>query len=299
MRTQPSASEPLLTIAIASSTQADHAGLRESLASAGLLNQPDIRVCVALADGQAMDISEDNLSLFRFSSSTPFFVQYATIIQQTRSRYIALLDAACPPTEGWLPAARQMMRDKTPVFYGPVNSGWPRKDRRNIGYLIEYAQFREPLDLKLPEYPGNNIAFQRELLQKVSLVGSGFQKTFFLRQVQDRLGITPAACNDMVATYRKQFSWSYYLRRRYCHGRLYGASHAETLGVRRLLYAVGIFILPLLRYSRILRASRRAPELSCSVLRFSAPILISECVWSLGECAGYIAGAPDDGVFLD
>ncbi|WP_303286369.1 MULTISPECIES: hypothetical protein [Marinobacter] len=299
MRDQPAAPEPRLMIAIAASTQGDHAGLRESLASAGLLNQPDIRVCVAQVDEPAMDSPDDNLSLFRFSSHTPFFEQYATIIRQTRSRYIALLDASCPPTEGWLRAVRQRMRDETPVFYGPVNSGWPGKDFRNIGYLIEYAQFREPLDPTLPEYPGNNIAFQRKLLQDVPLVGSGFQKTFFVRQVRDKLGITPFACNDMSVTYRKQFSWGYYLRRRYCHGRLYGASHAEILGYRRLLYAVGILILPLLRYSRILRASRRAPVLTGNVLRFSVPILVSECAWSVGECAGYMAGAPDDGVFLD
>ena len=299
MRDQPVASEPLLTIVVASSIQSDHTGLCASLASAGLLNQPDIRVCVALLDEQTMGTPEDNLSLFRFSSRTPFFEQYATIIQQTGSRYIALLDASCPPTEGWIRAVRQMMQDKTPVFYGPVNSGWPGKDSRNIGYLIEYAQFREPLDPKLPEYPGNNIAFQRELLQEVPLVGSGFQKTFFLRQVQEKLNITPTSCNDMVVTYRKEFPWGYYLRRRYCHGRLYGASHAETLGFRRFLYAVGIFILPLLRYSRILRASGRAPVLSGNVLRFSVPILFSECAWSVGECAGYIAGVPADGVFLD
>ncbi len=300
MKDQPGASEPLLLIAIASSnTQGDHAGLLESLTSAGLLNQPDIKVCIVLAGEQAMDSPDDNQSLFRVSSSTPFFEQYATLIQQTESRYIALLDASCPPTEGWLRAARQMMRDQTPVFYGPVNNGWLGNDSRTIGYLIEYAQFREPLDPALPEYPGNNIAFRRELLREAPLVGPGFQKTFFLRQVRDKLGITPTACNDMAVIYRKQHSWSYYLRRRYHHGRLYGASHAQILGYRRLLYAAGVVILPLLRYSRILRASSRAPALSGNVMRFSVPILASECAWSLGECAGYIAGAPDDRVFLD
>ena len=192
-----------------------------------------------------------------------------------------------------------MMRDKTPVFYGPVNSGWPEKDSRNTGYLIEYAQFRRPLDPELPEYPGNNIVFQRELLEAVSLVGAGFQKTFFLRQVKEKLGITPSACNGMIVTYRKQYDWNYYLRRRYCHGRLYGASHAEVLGSRRYLYAAGILILPLLRYSRILLAAKRAPALYRSVLRFSMSILVSECAWSLGECSGYIAGPPEDGLFLD
>lgn len=291
--------QPVLTIAIAASAKADHAILRERLATADMLNQPDVEVCVALLDDQDMDVPEDNLSVFRFSSRTPFFEQYADIIQQTHSRYIALLDASCPPAQGWLPAVRQRMNDGTPVFFGPVNSGWPEKDSRNIGYLIEYAQFRAPIDPELPEYPGNNIVFQRELLRNVSLVGKGFQKTFFLRQVKEKLGITPTACDDMPVTYLKQYGWGYYLRRRYCHGRLYGASHAEVLGPWRFLYAAGILILPILRYSRILRASKRAPALSRKVLHFSMSILVSECAWSLGECAGYIAGTPEDGIFLD
>ena len=299
MKGRPSASDPLLMIAIASSPQADHVSLRENLASAGLLNQPDIKVCIAVSDEQSTPFADDKVSCFRFSGHTPFFDQYAAIIQQTGSRYIALLDATCPPADGWLRAARQMMQDETPVFYGPVNSGWPEKDSRNTGYLIEYAQFRRPVDPELPEYPGNNIVFQRELLEAVSLVGAGFQKTFFLRQVKEKLGITPSACNGMIVTYRKQYDWNYYLRRRYCHGRLYGASHAEVLGSRRYLYAAGILILPMLRYSRILLAAKRAPALYRSVLRFSMSILVSECAWSLGECSGYIAGPPEDGLFLD
>lgn len=108
MKDQPGASEPLLMIAIASSsTQGDHAGLLESLASAGLLNQPDIRVCIALAGEQAMGSPDDNLSLFRVSGSTPFFEQYATIIQQTESRYIALwMPPARPRKDGFLQYAR-------------------------------------------------------------------------------------------------------------------------------------------------------------------------------------------------
>ncbi len=299
MSDQTAAFEPLLTIAIAASTKADHASLREHLVKAGLMNQPDISVCVALLDDQRMDVHEDNLSVFHFSSNMPFFEQYSAIIRQTQSRYIALLDASCPPAQEWLGAVKQQMQNETPVFFGPVNSGWPGKDSRNIGYLIEYAQFRTPIDPELPEYPGNNIAFQRDLLQQVALVGAGFQKTFFLRQVEEKLGIIPTACNDMAVTYLKQYAWGYYLRRRYCHGRLYGASHAEVLGFHRFLYAAGILILPILRYSRIFRASERTPALSRKVLHFSMPILISECAWSIGECAGYITGAPESGIFLD
>lgn len=299
MKTEVAKSQPLLTIAIAASTKADHAFLREHLATADVLNQPDIEVCVALLDDQDMDAPEDNLSVFRFSSCTPFFEQYAAMIQRTHSRYIALLDSSCPPAQGWLSAVRQCMNDETPVFFGPITSGWPEKDSRNIGYLIEYAQFRAPIDPELPEYPGNNIAFQRELVRKVSLVGKGFQKTFFLRQVKEKLGITPTACNDMLVTYLKHYAWGYYLHRRYCHGRLYGASQAEVLGSWRFLYAAGIPILPLLRYSRILRASKRTPTLFQKVLHFSILILVSELAWSAGECAGYIAGAPEDGIFRD
>jgi hypothetical protein len=289
---------PLLTLAIAVGNKENFAALRDQLSEAGLLNQSDVQICIAHAGHEPL-VPDNTVQVISCQVGTPVFRLYATIIEKTDSLYVALLDAACPPCQGWLAAAREQFRSSTDIFYGPVNSGWDRGDPRNVGYLIEYAQFRQPLDTALPEYPGNNIVFRRELLATVPEDGAGFQKTFFLRCMENELGIKPRACDDMMVMYRKSYPWTYYLHRRLRHGRLYGSSHASSLGNRRFMYAGGTLILPVLRYWRILRTARRDPHIISDVLRFSARIVVSECAWSIGECQGYLAGAARDEAFLD
>lgn len=299
MSNSAGSSPPLLTVAIAASANHDMAALREDLSDAGLLHQADVQICIAFA-GQVSEVDDSDLMLMPCASGTPVFRLYAHVIDNTTSEYVALLDAACPPCRAWLTAAREQIANAADIFYGPVNSGWGSDDPRNTGYLIEYAQFRRPLQPGLPEYPGNNLVFRRTLLTAVPGASEcGFQKTFFLRCIEERLGIKPRACDKMLVTYRKSYPWRYYLCRRLRHGRLYGSSHARSLGMRRFLHAGGTLLLPLIRYWRILRMAAREPGLRADVLRFSGRVILSEIAWSIGECQGYLAGAAPDEAFLD
>ena len=298
MTTDSISLQPLLTIAIAASYGVNFAALRDLLSEAGLLHQSDVQICIAHAGREPL-VADNTVQVISCQVGTPVFRLYADIIEKTESQYVALLDASCPPCQGWLAAVREQIRGSADIIYGPVNSGWDRNDSRNVGYLIEYAQFRRPLDKALAEYPGNNIVFRRELLATVPKDGAGFQKTFFLRHIENELGIKPRACDDMIVMYRKSYAWTYYLHRRLRHGRLYGSSHASSIGLRRFLYAAGTLVLPVLRYWRILRTAWREPELTSEVLRFSVRIVVSECAWSIGECLGYLAGAAGDEAFLD
>lgn len=298
MNSGTSTSRPLLTIAIAAGARDDHVQLCNQLREAGLLDRPEVQVCVAHAGEQWGD-PDGAVEVIAHPRGTPVFRLYRTLLEQTDSLYVALLDAGCPPTKRWLNAALERIRGERDVFYGPVDPGWGPDDPRIVGYLVEYAQFRRPLERTLTEYPGNNIVFRRELLASAPPDRAGFQKTFFLRHIEHELGIRPEACDDMSVVYRKSYEWRYYLRRRLRHGRLYGSSHARSLGRRRFLYAGGSLVLPALRCWRILRAARRDSALLRSVLHFSARIVASECAWSMGECQGYLAGSSLSDAYLD
>ncbi len=299
MSPEQESSRPLLTAAIAAGDLQSLEELSEQLSGAGLLHQPDVQIIVAHTGRHDLVCDAANVRIVSCPPGTPFFRLYATVLEQSDSEYVALLDAGCPPGQGWLAAAREQFHAATAIFYGPVECAWESGDPGMIGYLIEYAQFRRPLDPQLGEYPGNNIVFRRVLAENAVTEEGGFQKTFFLRRVEKVQGIQPRACDDMTVVYRKSYPWSCYLRRRMRHGRLYGSGHALSLGKRRFLYAGGTIVLPLLRYWRILRAARRPPRLVREVVRFSVPIFISECAWSAGECLGYLAGAASDEACLD
>lgn len=297
--TDATARLPLLTVAIAAAgSRVNYTEFCDELSKAGLLDQPDVQICIAHAAKQPWE-TDSNIRIIPCSVGTPFYRLYETILEQTDSHYVALLDAGCPPAGGWLKTVRKQIHNETDIFYGPVDSGWSPDNPQIVGYLIEYAQFQRPLDQSINEYPGNNIVFRRELLATASYNNAGFQKTFFLRQVERESGIKPTACDDMIIVYHKSYSFSYYLRRRLQHGRLYGSGHAPALGNKRFLYACGTLMLPILRYWRILYANRHNTALQRVALRFSVRILICESAWSLGECQGYLAGAPQNEAYLD
>lgn len=298
MSPSSSPGRPLITIAIAAGDGARHTELIDRLAESGLLGQSGVEICVAYSGGYSRTV-ETAVRSIHCPVGTPLFQLYGRALAETDSLYVGLLDADCPPAPGWLDAVLREARAGKNVLYGPVDPGWPADDPRIVGYLVEYAQFQSPLDQALGEYPGNNIAFRRELLETAPPDHSGFQKTFFLRRLESESGIRPEACEDMVVIHRKAYPWRHYLRRRLHHGRLYGSSHARTIGGRRFLYAAGTPILPAIRYWRILRAAQRHPDLRNAVVRFSGRVLASELAWSVGEWQGYMLGPPREGAALD
>lgn len=262
------------------------------------MNHPEVEICVSNAGNTNLP-EGCNIRHIACPHETSIFERYAVLIGNSRGQYVALLDAACPPADGWLDAVLSLIRDGHRLVFGPVQPGWPPEDARIVGYLAEYAQFREPLSEYLGECPGNNFVFCRDLLEQVTVGGHGFQKTFFIQQVQSQLGLSPTPCNRMRVLYLKTYPWRHYLRRRLHHGRLYGGQRSRKRPLLRIVYAIGTPVLPLLRTWRILAAVWPDPELKKAAFRFWARILGSECAWSLGELHGYLAGQPPHGRYLD
>jgi hypothetical protein len=206
--------------------------------------------------------------------------------------YVAALDVNCPPEPGWLNRVSAEIDRAIPLFFGPVEPGWPARDPRSLGYVIEYAQFKRPLARTLAEVPGNNIVCRRELLAPpAELVARGFYKTFTLWRLEREHGLVPARFDDMAVVYRKPFAMRHYLKRRLVHGRCFGGTrHSNPGQPAKLLCAAFTPLLPFLRTARIYRAVRPDDGLRTAFVRLLPRVMLAETAWSVGEFLGYARG---------
>ena len=227
------------------------------------------------------------------------FQLWAKAIAQARGTHVAIVDARCPPSAGWLRAAREAVAQGLAAFFGPVSYGGADDDRARVEYVLEYGQFARPLAVGLREVPGNNLVFRRDLLDAQAVRGGEFHKVFFVASLR-RSGVVPAYRDDLEVLYAKRYPRVHYLRRRLAHGRTYAALRSAQVSMaQRLLRMLTSPVLPLLRLGRIAAAVSGKPGLGAVLLRRPIHALAAETAWSLGECAGYVSGQPGSSVHLD
>lgn len=260
----------------------------------GLVDNADVAIHIAYDQVFPLDTASlpSNIFLHQCDKGTSILQLWGAAIAKSQSDYIAVLDIKCPPEKGWKDRVLSEINDQTELFCGDVEPGWDLNDKRIIGYLIEYAQFKKPTPVTLNEVPGNNIVFKRTLLDdKMDVSQQGFYKTFMVWRAEKELGITVRKYNDMAVRYYKSFDSKHYMHRRYVHGRCFAASRFDNQGQPpRLLCLLFTFLLPFLRIWRIFKAVKRDPELKKSFFRFFVLIVQSEMAWSFGEMMGYAIG---------
>jgi hypothetical protein len=270
----------------------------------------DIAVTIHIAHDQDLDIiaalqpyscftqvdSVGDASLIKVEStrtpnSTSILKLWGAALANASTQYVAVIDSNCPPAKGWLSAVSENIKKVIPVFYGSVEPGWPLNDRHIIGYLIEYAQFKSPIECD-SEFPGNNLVFKTELLgPKQELINEGFFKTFMLWKLKEEHNTSPVYCKNMPVFYYKKFKFLYYIKRRKEHGRCFGGCRLKQ-NHQPPRWACIIFtpFLFLLRTVRIYNWLKPQPLLLKAFLRFLPIIISSELAWSYGEFLGYSFG---------
>lgn len=236
-----------------------------------------------------------NVTLHTCPLNTSILKLWGVALARSMGHYVAVLDIHCPPAAGWLKSVLSEINEGNRLFFGPVDSAWGKNDRRIVGYLAEYAQFNSPLAKGLEEVPGNNIVCQRSLLDDAeTLQTEGFFKTFMLWRLAKEQQLLPGRVDDMIVSYRKPFRCRHYIKRRYIHGRCFGATrHDNADQPSRLLCLCFSVVLPLLRIWRIYKVVRNRGALKYAFYRFFLLIIFSECAWSMGEFSGYAFGGRD------
>ena len=152
---------------------------------------------------------------------------WGAVLAEASEQYAAVIDANCPPSPEWLKTVIENINNDSLVFYGSVEPGWGSNNAKIIGYIIEYAQFKSPVQCD-NEFPGNNIVFKTRLLEpKEKLINDGFFKTFMIWKLKQEYNETPKYIDNMSVLYFKDFKFLHYMKRRRDHGQCFGASRLK------------------------------------------------------------------------
>lgn len=277
-----------LGLAIATKGEWDPERLLRILQEAGI--GPSVEVHVACDPEHAPATSAPGLTI-HLRENASLFELWGLAIERCKAPWIAILHADALPAPGWFAAMNEAIEREawTDGYWGPVEPDFGPDDRRTVGYLTEYVQFRWPIPIDMKEVPGSNLVLPR---QRLGFQTADFSKTRLLGE-----GLAPKLAEQARVRYARPFGFSDYCGRRFRHGRAYAAKRTPKLS---LLKAVPMtLVLPAVRTSRILAHAFQHRQGGLSWLRWFPAILLAETCWSAGELVGYVTGRPGDPARLD
>jgi len=281
-----------LSLAIAVKGPWDASDLTRALAAAGAMSP---RIDIHLACDCAPDGPLDGIDVV-LGEGLSLFQLWGIAAAQCRAPYIAILHGHAPPAAGWAEAMLAALGSEQ-ALCGPVEPGYPPSDPRITGYLVEYCQFHRPIAAGLGEMPGNNLVLARSMLPSCEILErDGFSKTLMLATGS----LHWTWVTDAIVEHHRPFALLAFCRRRYRHGRSYGAARLTQVNAPpRLILLCATGLLPLVRVARIVRHAWRQTALRFAVLRRLPAILLAETCWSAGEFIGTLTGQQGDVARLD
>lgn len=265
--------------------------LHQMIASSGGLEREDVNIHILCDNTTVLDRpAPHGVNVHHDSRPRSVFQLWGAGIRRASASHVAILDIHCPPSGRWIESVIAALNQGIDVGFGPVEPAYGAQDPRMVGYLTEYVQFHRPIAPGMLEVAGNNLFILRTLaVQAMTRPEDGFVKTASLAVLKP-----PDLLADAVVLHGKPFTLTGYCRRRFRHGRAFGARRS---GWR--LAALGMPALPLVRVWRVWQHARRVPICASAFGRFWAQILIAETAWSAGECLGYLAGRAQSEAELD
>ncbi len=256
---------------------------------------PDVEILIV--DGRGDTPPDKNEPVRRLQvPRQPLPFLWARGIAEAKGEWLVIMETTCPPAPGWLPALPRRTACAPGVFGGAVEMAEGHGVVDWAAYFCEYAPFMRPLSTsgKTFELPGNNICFHRDFLKfGRHYLAPGFWKTYWCGELT-RNGIQLHAEPEMIVRFDKRYRPAHFFRRRFHHGRCYaGMRNLQLPGWKRILYAAGSLLLPLVMWGRMLRKflpkgrlwGRYLAALPCSFLAVLA--------WAAGEMTGYGLGPGD------
>lgn len=220
-------------------------------------------------------------------------------IERAQGDFVAMTETACTFAGDWLEHALKITAHTSASAIGGAIDPGSKLDTRSLGlYFCDYAQFLRPFQAReTSDLPGSNVIFRRETLTGADLT-KGFWKSAFCRQLAaagHRLELDPS----LVVHQHRRVTTSGLMRRRWNHGRCWGATRAETLTVAsRGIYAIAGPLLPLLLTFRVIRRVWPKMRIRGELARSLPWIALSSAVWVGGEWVGNLFGAGDSCKFV-
>lgn len=221
-------------------------------------------------------------------------------IRAARAPIVALAEDHCFPSPTWA-ASLLAAHDQGCAAAGPVLSNAnPGSAVSWSNFLAEYGHWVGKAAGEIDHLPGHNSSYCRALLLELShelvpLMEAEIVLQAELRRRGHRLLLAPAAQADHY-----NFSlWTSSVLLRFNGGRLFAGHRIRGWGWgRRLMYAAGAPLIPLVRTFRIVRSARNCTELPMRRRRLLPVVLVLLVIDAAGELVGYLTGPGRAGATL-
>lgn len=210
-------------------------------------------------------------------------------IAATTGRVIAMIEGDCLPAPDWVDHALSL--PAAAATGGAVDPGDFRAAVDWAAYFCEFAKFMSPLPGEVDQLPGANVVYDRHALPDASqLEREGFYETF----VNAGLKTADARRYDsgLAVTNHRQWSRFTAMATRFHHGRGYAALRVDGYPLSaRIPFALKSLALPAVLVGRVLSEGWRRRRFVGRMMFVLPWIVVLSVSWSVGELAGYVAGA--------
>jgi glycosyltransferase involved in cell wall biosynthesis len=213
-------------------------------------------------------------------------------IERAKGPIIALLEDHCLAQPGWLRAIEKAFATGRRAIGGPVENGSTDRLVDWAAFFCEYARFCGPVPHGIvPDIPGNNAAFDRQLLQQLQpeLRAEVWEPVWLARIRQWRVAFHSVP--EMAVLHKMSFRYGDFLVQRYHYSRSFAGMRLRGAAWwTKTAYAAGTLFLPGLLLGRLtvtmIRKRRCWQRFLCSL-----PVLLTFLVsWAVGEGVGALLG---------
>lgn len=212
----------------------------------------------------------------------------------TTGDIVALTEDHCVVEPGWLEALVAAHGEGGEVVGGAMANARRERAVDWGAFFAEYGLFAEGADGSHEQLTGANVSYGPGVADRVAQLA---REGEWENVIHDRLLASGSTAHFLrTAAVRHNRSWEIreFCRDRFRHGWDYARRRvAEEGGGRRWLYLAGTPVLPFLLAARIARSV--PSEERTYFLRSLPATLLFLAAWSVGEAAGYLAGAKAPG----
>jgi hypothetical protein len=210
-------------------------------------------------------------------------------ILAARGERVATTTAHCIPAAAWVEAL--IAADLDNAALGGTIENDPNADAKARAiFLLRYSAYAPPeVKRDVRELAADNAVYRRsDLLRHRDLLQLGFWEPSFHNRFHGE-GIRLALDPTLQVIHRNHYSAREFIAQRFAHGKEFGLTRAraQRLLQRLLLVLLAPGIFPVL-ISRIVRASRRKPELRKQFKSAWIWLAVFTVAWAAGETSGYV-----------
>ena len=211
-------------------------------------------------------------------------------ILAARGERVATTTAHCIPAPGWVEAL--ITADLENAVLGGTIENDPSADAKARAiFLLRYWAFAPPAAKRdVRGLAADNAVYRRsDLLRYQDLLRLGFWEPSFHTQFLKE-GLRLILDPGLRVIHHNRYSAREFIGQRFAHGHEFGLTRARMQSfLNRLLLVVLAPGIPFILMTRIVRASRRKPELRKQLKGAWIWLAIFTVAWAAGEASGYLA----------